>query len=199
MKNPADWRPRLATRSEPRKGDPSGPATKPDSAAQGQMTVAGRVLDPDGMPVKGAAVDLVGRPHKPRVGASTEDESFTLLGNGATDEVGRFRLEVARTSSTRFLDVIALGIAPGFGLGWTKLNPDAEQPESDVRLRPEQLVRARLVDVSGMPAKGVEVHVQMIGRDNSKGAWDGVSLWPIPPHGLLLCPQCDWLKSTLPG
>ena len=34
------------------------------------MTVAGRVLDPDGKPVKGAVVDLVARPRAPWVGAS---------------------------------------------------------------------------------------------------------------------------------
>ena len=40
--------------------------------APGRMTVAGRVLDPDGKPVKGAVVDLVSRPRMPWVGASDE-------------------------------------------------------------------------------------------------------------------------------
>jgi RNA polymerase sigma factor (sigma-70 family) len=189
MKDPTDRPSRLAARSEPRTGGPASPATNQDSDDPGRMTVAGRVLDPDGKPVKGADVDLVGKPHKPWVGASTQDESFTLLGQGATDQEGRFRLEVIRTSSARFFDLIALGSAPGYGLGWANLNPDAERHGSDLRLQPEQVVRARLVDVSGMPAQGVEVQVQMIGKDSNKGSWDGVSLWPTPPAGLHAWPR----------
>ena len=59
------------------------------------MTVAGRVLDPDGKPVKGAVVDLVARPRSPWVGASDEIDQHTLLGQGQSDGDGRFQLDVA--------------------------------------------------------------------------------------------------------
>ena len=49
----------------PRDADRPRPETKPDAAAPGRMTVAGRVLDPQGKPVAGAPVDLVGRPRTP--------------------------------------------------------------------------------------------------------------------------------------
>ena len=92
------------------------------------MTVAGRVLDPDGKPVKGAVVDLVARPRSPWVGASDEIDQHTLLGQGQSDGDGRFQLDAPRTASTRVFEVYAIAAAPGYGLGWAELNPDAEQP-----------------------------------------------------------------------
>jgi RNA polymerase sigma factor (sigma-70 family) len=138
--------------------------TKPKPAAD-RMTVTGRVLDPDGKPVKGAAVDVVTKARSVRVGASERDDDFTLLGQDETDGDGRFRLEVARTSSARVWGVVALGSARGFGFGQAELNPDAEQPEGDIRLQPEQVVRARLVDLSSMPARGVEVLLHQLPRE----------------------------------
>ena len=49
-------------KGEPNDADRPRPATKPDAATPTRMTVAGRVLDPDGKPVNGAVVDLVARP-----------------------------------------------------------------------------------------------------------------------------------------
>ncbi len=123
------------------------------------MTVAGRVLDPDGKPVEGAVVDLVARPRSPRVGASDDIDRHDLLGQGQSDGDGRFQLDSPRTASTRVFEVYAVAAAPGFGLGWAELNPDAEQPAAEIRLQPEQAVRVRLIDVTGAPAKGVEVTV----------------------------------------
>ena len=65
----------------------------------------------------------------------------------------------SRTSSARFLEVYALAAAPGSGVGWVALNPDAEQPAAEIRLQPEQVIRGKLVDVNGQPAAGVEVQV----------------------------------------
>ena len=86
---------------------------------------------------------------------------------------------------------IALAAAPGYGLGWAELNPDAEQPAAEIRLRPEQVVRVRLVDVTGAPAKGVEVRVQGVGRAERQGPVrrrsrsgtsppEGIRAWPRP-------------------
>ncbi len=155
--------PRIATRSEPRN------PTKPDPSAPRRMTVVGRVLDPDGKPVKGATIDVVGRPRKVWVGASESDDSLSVLGQGETDGDGRYHMEAARTSSTGFFEVIALAGAPGFGSRRAKLNPDAEQPSAEVRLQPEQVVRLKLVDLSGMPAAGVEVGVLGMPREVRAG------------------------------
>ena len=182
----------FAMKDEPVK-TPAGlaprPATKPDSAP-GRMTVTGRVLDPEGKPVKGAVVDLMGMSRTPWVSASVDDFDFTVLGLGETDGDGRFRLEAPRTSSTRYLELIALAAAPGFGLGWTYLNLNAEQPVGDIRLFTEQLVRARLVEITGRPAAGVEVRTQSISQENDKGiAEGGISFLENPPVGARAWPR----------
>ncbi len=173
----------------PRDSDRSKIVTKPDPAAMARMTVAGRVLDPDGKPVKGAVVDLVTRPRAPRVGASDDIDQHTLLGHAQSDGDGRFQLTSPRTSTAGVFEVFAVAAAPGFGLGWAELNPDAEQPVAEIRLQPEQLVRVRLVDVTGAPARGVEVIVSGIGRLNDKGTNDGVSLGTPVSNGIRVWPR----------
>src|SRR5262249_35099053 len=73
------------------------PAQRPDRRSPepkpARMTVAGRILDPDGKPVQGAAVDLIARPRAPLVAASLEDRfGLALLGGCESDGDGRFRL-----------------------------------------------------------------------------------------------------------
>src|SRR5262249_23923661 len=148
-----------AARTEPRPPEPPRPLGE-------RMTVTGRVLDPDGRPVQGAAVDLVARRRSPRVGTSDEGDDYGLLGQGRSDADGRFRLDAPRTASTRVFEVHAIAAAPGYGLGWAELNPDAEQPSAEIALQPEQVARARLVEVNGAPAKGVEVRVSGVWRPN---------------------------------
>jgi RNA polymerase sigma factor (sigma-70 family) len=185
-------------RTEPRPPDPPRPA-------EGRMTVAGRVLDPDGKPVAGAAVDLVARRRSPRVGTTDEGDDYALLAQGRTDADGRYRLDAPRTASTRVFDVHMLAAAPGYALGWADLNPDAEQPAAEVTLQPEQVVRARLVEVTGAPAKGVEVRVSYVARPNNKDKdrYDGVSVGLNPPEGLRTWPKAvktdDQGRIAVPG
>ena len=69
-------------------------AARPDPASPGRMTVAGRVLDPDGKPVPGAVVDVVARSAHARIGASDGTRAcLALLGQGRSDADGRFRLD----------------------------------------------------------------------------------------------------------
>src|SRR5262249_37337804 len=97
----------LAERPRPQaKADPHPPA---------QMTVVGRVLDPDGKPVKGALVDVVGALRAPWVGASEDRSSFQVLGQAESDADGRFQFEAARTTSARVPEILAIAAAPGFG------------------------------------------------------------------------------------
>ncbi len=174
----------------------------PISAPAGRMTVTGRVLDPDGKPVQGAVVDLMARPRMPLTGAREDMEPHTLLGQGRSDADGRFRLDAARTASTRVFEVHAIARAAGYGLGWAALNPDADQPAADVKLLPEQPVRVRLVDVTGAPARGAEIRVESIGRPDN-GLLDGVIVWTNPPEGMRTWPRPvktdDQGKATVPG
>jgi len=177
-----------AMKDEPKAALAERPA-KQNPAPQ-RMIVTGRVLDPDGKPVRGAAIDIVGRPRKPWVGASDEQSDHEILGRGEADADGRFRFEVPRTSSDLFFEVQALAIAPGYALGWAQLNADAEQPAADVRLRPEQVVQVKVVDVNGQPARGVELGIglHVLSVPSSIGASNGVSLGGYVPKGLRTWP-----------
>jgi RNA polymerase sigma factor (sigma-70 family) len=167
---------------------PDRRSPEPDPA---RMAVAGRVLDPDGKPVKGAFVDLIVRPRAPWVGAREDTQEFTMLGQGQSDGEGRYRIDAPRMASTRVDGILALAAAPGYGLGSAFLNPDAERPTGDIRLLPEQVVRARLVEVTGAPAKGVEVHLKGYWRPNDKGdsEGEGASLGSDPPKGVRTWPR----------
>ena len=163
-----------------------------DSRAEGaeRMTVTGRVLGPDGSPMKDAPVEVVARPRVPWVFTEIEPEKILRLGSGSTDADGRFKLDAARTSADSVFEVHAIAKAPGFGLGWVELNPDAAQPAGDVRLEPETTATVRFVDEAGGPAKGVAVRVWSVGRPSRLGTYDGVKgdktlevvskLWPKP-------------------
>ena len=63
------------------------------------MVVSGRVLDPDGRPVPGAKVAIVGRRKLAALSARSERLSTRSLGRTEAGGDGRFRLEVPRTSS----------------------------------------------------------------------------------------------------
>ncbi len=173
----------------PHASDPPQPEAKPDGAAPSRMTVTGRVLDPQGQPLNGAVVDVLARPRSPWVAASDETERHIQLGRGQSDGDGRFRLDAPRTASTRVFEVIALAAAPGFGLGWAELNPDAEQPAADLKLQPEQAVRVRLVELTGAPARGVEVRVLWLSRPNDTGAAASAGVGDNPPDGLRAWPR----------
>lgn len=148
------------------------------------MTVSGRVLDPEGHPVAGARVAIVGRRKLPLLNARADDQHQTM-GTTLTDAEGQYRLDVSRTSSVSHYEVQAVAASPGFGLAWAQLNRDAEAPTADVRLRPEQVVEARLVDSQGAPATSVEVRISSIGVPLEEvGGYDGLNLWQATPAGL---------------
>jgi RNA polymerase sigma factor (sigma-70 family) len=168
------------------------PRAKADPAPAARMTVAGRVVDPDGKPVKGALVDVVGASRTPWVGAREDSSSFQALGQAETDADGRFQLETTRTSSTRVSGLLAIAAAPGFGRGVGQLNPDAERPEVTIRLYPEEVRRVRLVELSGAPARGVTVYIKGFHkRDPADQMTEGIGAWlgEVTPPGLRAWPE----------
>jgi RNA polymerase sigma factor (sigma-70 family) len=158
------------TRSLARNNDPPrSAAVTPDDAnpkpAAGRMFVVGRVLDPRGKAVPRASVMAAARIKLSVGSVGLRRLAATMIGHVDADGSGRFRLDAPRTSSSRNDEFMAIALAPGYGAGWVKIDPDADQPVADISLEPEQVIEGRLFDVQGRPAQGVVVSVCRIHRD----------------------------------
>ncbi len=158
------------------------------------MTVVGRVLDPQGMPVPNASVMVYASPKQ--AGGSPSVPALMTLGQAACDASGQYRLDMPRISSSSHYMVGASALAPGHGVSWVDLDIDADPPRADITLRPEQPIAGRLFDVNGRPAAGVRVAVESMGqaprgpeaaRDGVEGPRfrvasqkEGLPAWPRP-------------------
>jgi hypothetical protein len=171
------------------KGSPAGPQPQQASPAPapGRMFVTGRLVDPQGKPVPGAAVMVHARSLAPGRAPSLSRLSQVPIGEARADGSGRFRLDVPRTSSARHADLGAVALAPGYGAGWVELDPDDEQPHADITLRPEHVIPGRLFDLQGRPAPNVTLSVGAMGqvrtRDPATGRprYEGVAYgWTKP-------------------
>jgi RNA polymerase sigma factor (sigma-70 family) len=185
-------------RTEPRPHEsprPHGVTDDRPPAAAGRMTVTGRVLGPDGQPAAGVAVDIIGTPRAPKADTDVDRAPYVVLGRGAADGDGRFRIEAARASSARFSAAYALAgsAGPGSGFGCVELNPAAEPIAAEVHLPPEQVIRGRLAAISGQPAAGVEVQLRVAYKPSSQiagGRFDSPGyMWPAAPGGLRAWPK----------
>ena len=169
-------------------------AAKPDDAkavpAPGRMFVIGRVLDPQGKPVSGAIVSASVRNKFPENSIGLQRLTLGESGHAGADGSGHFRIDAPRTSSSRNDAFLAIALAPGYGVGWVKIDPDADQPATDITLQPEQVIQGRLFDVQGRPAQGVTVSVSSIERalvhDSERRPIGGIT----QPEG----PIYDWTR-----
>jgi RNA polymerase sigma factor (sigma-70 family) len=132
--------------------------------APGRMLVTGRVLDPRGKPVPNAHVTVSAVLRIADQGVPYGPLPYATNQQGLCDGDGRFRMETSRTSSSRHGNAVVTATAPGYGIGWVKLDLDAEQPDAQINLRPEEIIRGRLFDIQGRPAQGVKVTVRTMSR-----------------------------------
>jgi RNA polymerase sigma factor (sigma-70 family) len=173
-------------------------ATKADDAprpAPGRMFVTGRVLDPEGKPVPNATTMVYASLKWPGRGDRLAPMWPSPMGRARSDGSGRFRLDAPRVSSARHYDFGAVAIAPGYGAGWVKLDPDADRPDADVSLRLEQVLHGRVFDVQGRPVRDAEVSVeqmaQFVADDATRPASEpeGPYFLADQPHGLPAWPR----------
>jgi RNA polymerase sigma factor (sigma-70 family) len=157
------------------------PAVKPAPAAPAagdkEMTVTGRVLGADGKPVAGASVVVLASPNH-AVRAVNRDK---VLAEGKTDADGRFRLPTPRTSWDQYQQVYVVATAEKHAPAWRRFNPDVEQPDAELKLPPEQIIRGSFVDLQGLPAAKVKVFVSYVGRHVS-GQPDVIRPANLPRH-----------------
>jgi hypothetical protein len=180
-----------AAAAQPSKPPPAdGAKAAPEDAPE--MTVSGRVLDPEGKPVAGADVAvcaLQGQLLNTRqMWASYRNEVF---GRTKSDKDGAYRLTVRRPDpllNLRSVHVVAA--AAGHGLTWQSLDPLPDATEAELKLSPVQRVAGRLVGLQGEAAAGVTVHVAKLTRKPEKGErWDNSVL--EPPEDLHLAATTD--------
>ena len=142
------------------------PIAKADEAitkpAPGRMFVVGCVLDPSGKSVPDAAIMVYARSTSQWSSGFFPSNRPVPIGDARADRSGRFHLNAPRTSSSRYDTFGVVAIAPGYGVGWAELDPDADQPAADVTLRPEHIIQGRLFDVQGRPAQGVTISVSAV-------------------------------------
>jgi RNA polymerase sigma factor (sigma-70 family) len=151
----------------------------PDMAAR-RVTVAGRVLDPQGKPVPGASVMVYGA--LKHAGDRPGADAPAAIGQAVCDGSGRFRLDAPSMSSATHYMVGAAAVARGYGTGWVNLDVDADSPVAEITLRSEQVIEGRLFDVQGRPAAGVKVSVEGMGRpdrrfDRPPEFIEGIHFW----------------------
>jgi RNA polymerase sigma factor (sigma-70 family) len=161
--------PAQSAKSDAKRATPEKkPADKKDPSpaeAKDKMIVTGRVVAPDGKPVAGARVVVLGR-HGMRM-SIWENYAYLkqdLLGETQTDGEGRFRLAVARLGPVTVRQVRVIAAAAKYGLAWRSVSPDAQEAKVELCLAPEQVVRGRLLDLQGAPLAGVRVEVEYLTR-----------------------------------
>src|SRR5262249_13853094 len=124
---------------------------------QGDISYAGRVLDPEGKPLAGAKVHLLYYTPK----------ALPVPARATSDAEGRFQFRVARadfdrTSSTApWEQAMPAPVAKGFGMGVPEIRRGKPLPRTDLTLRlaKEAPLRGRVLDLEGKPVAGVAVRV----------------------------------------
>jgi beta-lactamase regulating signal transducer with metallopeptidase domain len=141
---------------------PTSKPNKPKPTAAKLVTVSGQVLTPEGKPAGGAQVALLTMPKRLEMLRNELAMRFEVLGQTQADAGGRFRLRLPRVERSNLPFPIQPGqmiaSGKGYGFGLVGLELEADQKDVRVRLKPEQIVRGRLVDIQGAPAKGLPVH-----------------------------------------
>src|SRR5262245_55972 len=176
-----------AKRAESSPAARSAQPSPPDDKRQ--MTVAGRVLDPNGKPVADAQVAVMAHISGRLENKDQASEREQRLGLTKTDSEGRFQLQVRHTSSLKEYQVHVIAAAADHGIGWQEFHADAEKPQLTVRLHSERVFRGRLVDLQGQPAGGIKVYLAYVAQKDAQRTEDSVgfqelhekwSPWPAP-------------------
>jgi RNA polymerase sigma factor (sigma-70 family) len=150
---------------------PVSPRTEPGQ----EVAITGRVLDPAGKPVGGAEVAAV--QWELLRFSSWEREALIETKRTArttSDAEGRFRLTAPQLLPAKWRWLGVLARAPGHGIGWAPVAPDAHRAEAEVRLLPEGTLAGRVVDLQGGPVVGLEIRAR-------KMTWHKGDDWRVLP------------------
>jgi RNA polymerase sigma factor (sigma-70 family) len=171
--------------------DPQGRRDPPPemTAGEGKMLVSGRILGRTGQPLAEAQVAVVAGERREigRPGLDIRSGSKVFC-SAQTDAQGRFFLALERPGLERYYNLGLLATAPGYAPSWSPVSHrDSYHEPQEVlcELEPGQVVRGRLVDAQGTPARAVRVDVvgmvKRAGRNQGvrfRGPQEGLRSWP---------------------
>jgi RNA polymerase sigma factor (sigma-70 family) len=137
---------------------------KPVVEAKKPIPVTGRVVDPDGKPVKGAKFAVI------------DDEAGSPVPDVTTGPDGRFVFQLPYPNGVRNPRPVVAS-APGFGVDWVM------EPREDAvfHLVPDLPITGKVIDLEGKPIAGATVAVSDI-HAGPPGAFNGlVKNWKKSP------------------
>jgi RNA polymerase sigma factor (sigma-70 family) len=139
----------------PRAEAAKAPAEKPADA----VTVRGRLLDPDGKPIKDARLYW---PRVPKTEPKSEDD-IEIPQRGKTDAEGRFKIELPRSDIKPEWNLALIAAADGYGVAWAFWSAIKSGDELTLRLVKDQPIEGRIVTSEGKPVAGVRVTINTLG------------------------------------
>jgi RNA polymerase sigma factor (sigma-70 family) len=135
--------------------------------AGGLVPVTGRVVGPGGRPVPGARVLVLDLPADIGRFQSEEDVHMEVKDRARGDAAGRFHVRVPRPATKRELPAVIAARADGYGLGLYPVSSVPGKGEVVIRLPRERVLRVRLMDLQGAPAR--DVAVRLLGVVEKRG------------------------------
>ncbi len=156
---------------------------RPDEA-NNEMSVSGRVLGPDGKPVAGAELLLVGG-----------KKSVEKL--GVSDKQGSFTVSVPKAE--RWVVLLARAAVAGVDLiDVVKLN---KGEKLELRLVKDHVIRGRLIDTEGKPVRGATISVKSVYAYQDDSLDSFIAMWKKrhPMSGIPSGVKGFWDKSVIPA
>jgi RNA polymerase sigma factor (sigma-70 family) len=154
----------VAIEAQAQRAEP--PRQKDQKDQPGQVPIQGRVIGPDGKPVRDASIYL-----------SPSGSGWLNDPIARTDAEGRFQIDPNHAFQGILLHIDSkaelTAAAPGYGPIWAKL-ANSQRGDVELRLVPDDVpLRGRVVDIQGQPVRGVNVLVFSI-QDPPKGDLDAL-------------------------
>jgi protocatechuate 3,4-dioxygenase beta subunit len=147
---------------------------KPPAAEKAEgIRLSGRVLDPDGKPVVGANL------YWPRLAKMPpeSEEDYTLIKKSATDDKGRFELNLKPSEMESAPRHYLIAAADGFGFDWVEIAKDEKPEELTLRLVKDAPVQGRVLDTQGKPIAGVRLNVTGVQVSDKKNVDEYLTIW----------------------
>jgi RNA polymerase sigma factor (sigma-70 family) len=176
FRTPATPQPDEKQEEKPAASSRSGQGQKADAPRKEQKeprTVSGRVLDPDGKPVKGA------RLYWPRI-PKTEplsDEDIEIPQRATTDAAGRFRFELPNSDINPDWNLALVAAADGYGVTWAEWSILAAGGELALRLVKDHPIEGRIINTEGKPVAGARMSIVTLGALREGKANAFVNAW----------------------